>query len=49
VPLRSEAALPLASNAMADALPLFEALARDDFSPMLLPVSATLALRVRLG
>lgn len=49
VPLCSAAARPLASNAMADALPLFEALARDDAAPLLLPLSGTLALRVRLG
>jgi hypothetical protein len=33
---------------MADALPLFEALACDDSAPLLLPLSATLGLRVRL-
>jgi hypothetical protein len=47
-PLRSEAALPLASNGMADALPLFEALAWRDPAPLALPLSATLALQVRL-
>lgn len=49
IPLRSEAALPLASNAAADALPLFEALARGDAAPLAMPLSARLALRVRLS
>ena len=49
VPLRSEAALPLATNAMADALPLFEALARVDGAPLHMPLSATLALKVQLS
>ncbi len=49
VPLRSEAALQLAGNAMADALPLFEALARGDRAPLALPLSARLALELRLG
>jgi hypothetical protein len=49
IPLRSEAALPLAGNAMADALPLFEALARGDRAPLALPLSARLALELRLG
>ena len=44
---RSQAALPLGANAMADAVPLFEALARADPAP--LPLSATLALRLQLG
>ncbi|MEP7102316.1 MAG: beta-ketoacyl synthase chain length factor [Burkholderiales bacterium] len=48
IPLRSEAALPLATNAMADALPLFEALARADGAPFAMPLSASLALRVQL-
>ncbi len=47
--LRSEAALVLAGNAMADALPLFEALARGDRAPLVLPLSATLALRLQLS
>lgn len=49
IPLRSEAALPLAGNAMADALPLFEALACADRAPLPLPLSATLALHVTLA
>ncbi|MEP7297367.1 MAG: beta-ketoacyl synthase chain length factor [Burkholderiales bacterium] len=49
IALRSEAALPLAMNAMADALPLFEALARGDTGPLRMPLSAALALQVALG
>ena len=49
VPLRSVAAQALAGNAMADALPLFEALARGEREPLALPLSAALALRVRLS
>lgn len=48
IPLHSEAALPLATNAISDALPLFEALARGAGAPLSMPLSATLALRVRL-
>ena len=48
IPLRSEAALPLAKNATSDALPLFEALARGDADSFAMPLSAALALRVRL-
>ena len=48
IPLRSEAALPLATNAMADALPLFEALARADTVALPLPLSSLLALRLQL-
>ena len=48
IPLRSEAALPLATNAMADAIPLFEALAGAEPASLALPLSATLALRVQL-
>jgi hypothetical protein len=49
IPLRSEAALPLACNAMADALPLFEALAQGHApAPFAMPLSATLALRMQL-
>ena len=47
--LRSEAALPSATNAMADALPLFEALALHDAAPLRMPLSARLALDLRLG
>lgn len=46
---RSEAALALAGNAMADALPLFEALARADRHAFAMPLSALLSLRVQLG
>jgi len=46
VPLRSAAARSLADNAMADALPFFEALARDDPAAIDLPLSASLALRL---
>ena len=42
--LHSAAARPLAENAMADALPLFEALARADATALRLPLGATLAL-----
>jgi len=44
----SAAALALKGNAMADALPLFEALARNDDISLELPVSAKLSLRLRL-
>lgn len=49
IPLQSEAALPLAMNAISDALPLFEALAQCDRTPLAMPLSAGLALRVRLS
>jgi hypothetical protein len=49
ITLRSPAALALAANAMADALPLFEALACHDAGPLALPLSASLALQVQLG
>jgi hypothetical protein len=49
VALRSEAALPLASNAMADALPLFEMLARGETGAVTMPLSNKLALTLRLG
>jgi hypothetical protein len=49
VALRSPAAQALADNAMADALPLFEALARDERSPLALPLSPALALQVQLS
>jgi hypothetical protein len=49
IPLRSEAALPLATNAMADALPLFETLAGGAPEVLTLPLSATLALRVQVS
>jgi hypothetical protein len=49
IPLGSEAALPLAGNALADALPLFEALAQGARAPLALPLSAMLALRVQLS
>lgn len=47
-PLRSAAAQALAGNAMADGLPLFEALALERRTPICLPLSATLALELRL-
>jgi len=46
--LRTEAARALQVNAMADALPLFEALARGKTESLALPLSATLSLRVDL-
>jgi hypothetical protein len=49
VTLRSDAAKLLATNAMADALPLFEALAHRDVAPLRMPLSAELALRVRFA
>lgn len=48
IPLRSEAALPLATNAMSDALPFFEALAQGGHERFAMPLSATLALQVDL-
>lgn len=45
---RSEAARALEVNAMADALPLFEALARAEPVSLSLPLSATLALQLQL-
>ncbi|CAM5785181.1 beta-ketoacyl synthase chain length factor [Rhizobacter fulvus] len=48
IPLRSEAALPLAGNAMADALPLFETLAGGAPEVLTLPLSAMLGLRVQV-
>lgn len=47
-PLRSDAARALAANGMADALPFFEALARDADAAFSLPLGATLALQLRL-
>jgi len=44
--LRSPAAQALQGNAMADALPLFEALARECDDPVVLPLSEQLALQV---
>jgi hypothetical protein len=46
--LRTEAARSLSLNAMADALPLFEALACGDAAPLRLPLSEKLSLEVRL-
>lgn len=48
IPLRSEAALPLSTNAMADALPLFEALAFGVPAALRMPLSETLALKISL-
>ena len=45
-PLQSAAALALAGNAMADALPLLEALARDESTPVALPLGPTGILRL---
>jgi len=47
-PARSDAARALQVNAMADALPLFEALARGESESLALPLSATLSLQVQL-
>ena len=47
--LRSAAARAVECNAMADALPLFEALACVDAAPLVLPLSAALALQLRLS
>lgn len=49
IPLRSEAALPLAGNAMADALPFFEAMALGVEDAFAMPLAARLSLRLRLG
>lgn len=46
--LRSEAAQALAQNGMADALPLFEALAHPTASTLALPLSASQALQMRI-
>jgi len=46
VPLRSTAARALAENAMADALPFFEALALGPAGALELPLSRSLALRL---
>ena len=48
-PLRSTAARALQANAMADALPLFEALADTASTDLTLPLSATLALALSLS
>lgn len=47
-PLRSDAARSLQANAMADALPLFEALARADGCCLSLPLSARLSLQLTI-
>jgi hypothetical protein len=49
VPLRTAAAQSLAGNAMADGLPLFEALALEWREPFLMPLSATLSLELRVS
>jgi len=46
--LQSDAARAVSGNAMADALPLFEALARGSAGALVLPLSATLALQLTL-
>ena len=48
VALRTDAARALQVNAMADALPLFEALARGEAESLALPLSAALSLRLDL-
>ena len=48
IPLRSEAARSLQRNAMADALPLFEALATGSTETLDLPLSRSLSLRIQL-
>lgn len=45
--LRSDAALSLSGNAMADALPLFENLAREEDTPLALPLGPAGILRLR--
>ncbi|MEJ7688517.1 MAG: beta-ketoacyl synthase chain length factor [Variovorax sp.] len=47
-PAPSAAARALRSNAMSDALPLFESLARGDSASICLPLSATLSLQLQL-
>lgn len=49
VPLHSSAARDLAANAMHDALPLFEALAGDGDSDLLLPLAGRSALRLQVA
>jgi len=49
VPLTSDAAQALATNAMADALPLFERLAAGRDAQLALPLGACLALQVQLS
>jgi hypothetical protein len=44
----SDAARALKANAMADALPLFESLARGKPEALALPLSGTLSLQLRL-
>jgi len=48
LPLRSDAARSLQRNAMADALPLFEALASESTETLDLPLSRSLSLRIQL-
>lgn len=48
LPLRSEAARSLQRNAMADALPLFEAFAHESPEALDLPLSGALSLRIAL-
>lgn len=49
IDLRSEAARSLVDNAMADGLPLFEALAREHDTPLQMPLSSSCALRIELS
>jgi hypothetical protein len=46
---QSDAARALSANAMADALPLFEALARGGAESVSMPLSAMLSLQLRLA
>lgn len=46
--LRTDAARALQANAMADALPLFEALSRGETESLTLPLSGTLSLQLQL-
>jgi hypothetical protein len=48
-PARSSAGMSLARNAMADAVPLFEAIAREEREELLMPLSPLLSLAVRLS
>jgi hypothetical protein len=48
-PAQSCAGAALSHNAMADAIPLFEAMARQDHEELLMPLSPCLSLAVRLS
>jgi len=49
IELRSAAARSLAQNAMADALPLMEAIASERNESLLMPLSSRLSLQIRIG